>query len=300
MGLVSFVIISFFVRFDQQIINNITTHDISDNGSSRNMMDNRGGKRDEERRSLFLASRNYMYDPSMATTTAWSHQNQQQITRPPPFLDSRRESQASTSQYTTSRRRSSASIAGNTLYLSTTVRTYCPSLFNAFLTNTPTTSLMALDVQMEANNELEQQLEQQHRRRNSSTSTRYSFPQAPPPLGLVLSYIPTIDTSLSVFSALLVSNGTNLEEAEEGDNIGIILPDKSILKSLLVYTFMISILLYGIAHSMISQFLFLLLKTLGMNPFIIGLTGPIGGMAEVMTFRFSRQVRLYVLHLFLN
>lgn len=264
------------------------------------MMDNRGGKRDEERRSLFLASRNYMYDPSMATTTAWSHQNQQQITRPPPFLDSRRESQASTSQYTTSRRRSSASIAGNTLYLSTTVRTYCPSLFNAFLTNTPTTSLMALDVQMEANNELEQQLEQQHRRRNSSTSTRYSFPQAPPPLGLVLSYIPTIDTSLSVFSALLVSNGTNLEEAEEGDNIGIILPDKSILKSLLVYTFMISILLYGIAHSMISQFLFLLLKTLGMNPFIIGLTGPIGGMAEVMTFRFSRQVRLYVLHLFLN
>jgi hypothetical protein len=261
-GLVSFVILSLFVKFDHHMIlkqDNNATHDttaindaISRNqqGSSSSGSGGRDGDADE-RTSLIsqnsIAGTNYMYDPSITT---WSHQQEQ----PRPLLQSRRESQFSQNTR-------HGNIA-NTLYLS-------DDQFNA-LTNTPTTSLMALDVQMEANNELLQQHQQYL-----------------PPLGLVLSYIPTIDTSLSVFGALVLVDG------EERDN-SIILPDKSILKSLLVYTFMISILLYGIAHSMISQFLFLLLKDLGMSPFIIGLTGPIGGIAEVITFWFSRQVTYHL------
>lgn len=99
-----------------------------------------------------------------------------------------------------------------------------------------------------------------------------------PPLGLVLSTIPTIDTSLSALGQPL----------EEGRNE---LPEKSIFGSVLVYSFFVSICLYGLAHSMISQFLFLLLKDLGMSSLLIGCTGALGGLAEVATFWFSRQVQ---------
>ncbi|KAK4508869.1 uncharacterized protein ATC70_013492 [Mucor velutinosus] len=122
---------------------------------------------------------------------------------------------------------------------------------------TTTTTVMAMSVQVEADQELH------------ATSTL-------PPLGLVISYIPTLDTSLSAL-------GTIHDGA--GD-----LPEPSILKTILVYTFLLSILLYGLAHSMISQFLFLLLKDLGMDASMMGWTGPIGGVAEVLTFWMSRKL----------
>lgn len=221
-----------FVQFDKHMIN-IITHDSTNNNNQDNSDDD-----SEERRSLLagksaiIAGANYMYNPSITT---WSHHQQ-----PRP---SRRQSQQSQN----TRRESIA----NTLYLSD------DQLHT--LTNV-TTSIIAMDVQMEANNELLQ-------------SNSY------PPLGLILSLIPTVDTSLSSFAIL--------GQQEDSNSF---VPDKIILKSFIVYTFMISILLYGIAHSMISQFLFLLLKDLGMNPFIIGWTGPIGGTAEVITFWISRQV----------
>lgn len=240
-GLISFVILStLFVHFDYHMIpkeddNTSTAHDYNDVIQNTNT----DSEEDEERQSLMVAGKsssiagtNYMYDPS-------THHPQRQS------FHSRRHSQQS---FQTKH----GSIA-NTLYLLDDQMQYNE------LTNI-NTSIMAMDVQMEANNELSQ-------------TTSY------PPLGLMLSYIPTIDTSMSAFATLV-------QDQPEQENI----PDKSILKSLLVYTFMISILLYGVAHSMISQFLFLLLKDLGMDPSIMGWIGPIGGIAEVITFWLSRQV----------
>jgi hypothetical protein len=182
-----------------------------------------------------------MYDPSIRTT----------VSHHPPYL-SRRTSSSQQSQYTTTRRGSIA----NTLYLNDENHP-----FNHILTNT--TSNMAMDVQLEADELLQRQ-------------------ESYPSLGLVLSYIPTMDTSLSAFALL------GQQQQEEN----IIIPDKSILKSLRVYTFMTSILLYGIAHSMTSQFLFLLLKNLGLSASTMGWTGPIGGVAEVITFWISRRVSI--------
>lgn len=122
---------------------------------------------------------------------------------------------------------------------------------------TTTTTVMAMSVQMEADQELQ------------ATSTL-------PSLGLAISYIPTLDTSLSALGTIHDGGGD--------------LPEPSIIKTILVYTFLISILLYGLAHSMISQFLFLLLKDLGMDASMMGWTGPIGGVAEVLTFWMSRKV----------
>lgn len=229
-GLVSFVLLSMlFVKFDKHMIHR----------SSRDNTNNSEEEDLEERSSLLagkstnLTGTNYMYDPS---STTWSH-----YTSHPP-RPSRRESQQSQN----TRRESIA----NTLYLSD------DQLHT--LTNV-TTSLMAMDARIEANNELVQ------------SNIDY------PPLGLALSLIPTMETSMSAFALL-----------GQEDEYGV--PEKAILKSYIVYSFMISILLYGISHSMISQFLFLLLKDLGMSPSIIGWTGPIGGTAEVITFWLSRQV----------
>ncbi|EPB92134.1 hypothetical protein HMPREF1544_00959 [Mucor circinelloides 1006PhL] len=122
---------------------------------------------------------------------------------------------------------------------------------------TTTTTVMAMSVQMEADQELQ------------ATSTL-------PSLGLAISYIPTLDTSLSALGTIHDGGGD--------------LPEPSIIKTILVYTFLISILLYGLAHSMISQFLFLLLKDLGMDASMMGWTGPIGGVAEVLTFWMSRKL----------
>lgn len=231
-----------FVHFDDHMIN-ISTHDTTNNNNRDNSEDD-----SEERSSLLagksttIAGTNYMYNPS---STTWSHH---------PPKPSRRQSQQSQN----TRRESIA----NTLYLSD------DQLHT--LTNVTTTSLMAMDVQIEANHELLQ-------------SSAY------PPLGLALSLIPTMDTSMSSFALL-----------GQQDDGGSMVPDKIILKSYIVYTFMISILLYGVAHSMISQFLFLLLKDLGISPSIIGWTGPIGGTAEVITFWISRQVSQYSMLLYIT
>lgn len=265
-----------FVKFEHQMIpkeeeeDNITTttpdvHDVLS-------VSQQEGEGSEESRSLLLAGKstttaataaaiagtNYMYDPSMRT---WSHHNQQQQTNN--IHLSRRQSEQS--QFT--RRDSFA----NTLYL-----TDDQTQFNHLLTNTrSTTSMMALDAQIEANQELLLQRQESY-----------------PSLGLVLSYIPSLDTSLSAFALLGQQSEGQQQQQQHEDNISIIIPDKSILKSLHVCTFMTSVLLYGIAHSMISQFLFLLLKDLGMSSSTMGWTGPIGGAAEMMTFWISRQVMI--------
>ncbi|CEP08290.1 hypothetical protein [Parasitella parasitica] len=192
------------------------------NNGSRRITTNYGGSDEEERTSLLtgksIAGGNYLYDPASASEPTW-------------LQDTRRNS----SSTTIPRRDSNA----NTLYL------------------TQTTSIMAMSVQLEADQELH------------TTSTM-------PSLGLVISYIPTLDTSLSALGTIHDGGGD--------------LPEPSILKTILVYTFLLSILLYGLAHSMISQFLFLLLKDLGMKPSLMGWTGPIGGIAEVLTFWFSRKL----------
>ncbi|KAG2197418.1 hypothetical protein INT47_005671 [Mucor saturninus] len=206
----------------------------------RSSHDNTNNSEDEETNSLLAGKSTPLTGTNYMydpSSTTWSHYT----THPP--RPSRRESQQSQN----TRRESIA----NTLYLSD------DQLHT--LTNVTTTSLMAMDARIEANHELLQS------------------DMAYPPLGLALSLIPTMDTSMSAFALL-----------GQEDEYGI--PEKAILKSYIVYTFMISILLYGISHSMISQFLFLLLKDLGMSPSIIGWTGPIGGTAEVITFWLSRQL----------
>lgn len=99
-----------------------------------------------------------------------------------------------------------------------------------------------------------------------------------PPLGLALSHIPTVDTSLAVFA--------NEVADEERENLKTI-----IFASPKVWTFLLMTLFFGIFYSMVAQFLFLFLKQdLNLNPAIIGWTGPIGGVTEVSTFYVSRLV----------
>lgn len=220
-GLTLFVVLSLFVRFDYQMM-----HATTNNGSRRVATNDTSDEFNVGERSSLLTGKsgtggNYLYNPTSASEPAWL-QN-----------DDRRNSSSTTIQ----RRDSNAT---NTLHLTTT------------------TTMMAMSVQMEADQELH------------ATSTM-------PSLGLVISYIPTLDTSLSALGTI-----------HDG---GVDLPEPSILKTILVYTFLLSILLYGLAHSMISQFLFLLLKDLGMDASMMGWTGPIGGVAEVLTFWMSRKVR---------
>lgn len=121
------------------------------------------------------------------------------------------------------------------------------------------TSIAARDVQEEADLLLEQM-------------------DSLPPLGLALSHIPTVDTSLAVFA-----NDVAVEERENLKSI--------IFASPKVWTFLLMTLFFGIFYSMVAQFLFLFLKQdLNLNPAVIGWTGPIGGVTEVSTFYVSRLV----------
>ncbi|KAL0089742.1 major facilitator superfamily domain-containing protein [Phycomyces blakesleeanus] len=121
-----------------------------------------------------------------------------------------------------------------------------------------TTSMAAQDVQTEANELL-------------------LHTDGMPSLGLVLSRIPTVDTSLAAFASI-----------GQPDNMP---PSKSTLTSPRVWTFLVTTLLFGIAYAMIAQFLFLYLRNnLGMESALIGWTGPIGGVAEVSTFYISKQL----------
>ncbi|KAG0171261.1 hypothetical protein DFQ28_002506 [Apophysomyces sp. BC1034] len=121
-----------------------------------------------------------------------------------------------------------------------------------------TTSIAALDVQMEANDLL-------------------SHLDHMPSLGLVLSNIPSIDTSLAVFGVI------GQPETQT--------PERSTLGTRRVWTFLLTMMFFGVGYSMVAQFLFLYLRNdLGMQSNMIGWTGPLGGIAEVSTFYVSRQL----------
>lgn len=99
-----------------------------------------------------------------------------------------------------------------------------------------------------------------------------------PSLGLALSHIPSMETSL----AFLMPHGPEED---------IVAPSTSILKSARVMTFLLCMLIFGVAFSMINQFLFLFLHNdLGIQSSILGWTGPVGGVTEVLTFWVSKQV----------
>ncbi|KAI9488139.1 major facilitator superfamily domain-containing protein [Zychaea mexicana] len=98
-----------------------------------------------------------------------------------------------------------------------------------------------------------------------------------PPLGLALSNIPTIDTTLAAFADL----GRPESKA----------PEKSTLRSPRISSFLLTMMLFGVSYSMIAQFLFLILRNdLGIDSSLIGWTGPIAGIAEVMTFWLSNKL----------
>ena len=98
-----------------------------------------------------------------------------------------------------------------------------------------------------------------------------------PSLGLALSHIPTVDTTLAAFAEI----GRPESKA----------PEKSTLKSPRVWSFLLMMMLFGVSYSMIAQFLFLFLRNdMGIDSSLIGWTGPIGGVAEVSTFWISNKV----------
>lgn len=106
-----------------------------------------------------------------------------------------------------------------------------------------------------------------------------------PPLGLTLSHIPTLDTSLAAFASIGChdSNESTTEEESLRDTI---------FASPKVWSFLLMTLFFGIFYSMVAQFLFLFLKQdLDLDSSVIGWTGPIGGLTEVSTFYVSRLVR---------
>ncbi|KAI8064166.1 major facilitator superfamily domain-containing protein [Gongronella butleri] len=121
---------------------------------------------------------------------------------------------------------------------------------------TSTTMFNAMDVQSLATQALEH-LEDEHQI---------------PSLGLALSYIPTIDTSLAAFGAPMPVA-------------------KHTLFSRHVVSFLLMVMLFGLAYAMIGQFLFLIYgKDLGMTPSIMGFAGPLAGIGEVLTFWFSKKL----------
>jgi hypothetical protein len=101
-----------------------------------------------------------------------------------------------------------------------------------------------------------------------------------PSLGLALSHIPSMETSLAFL----------MPHSPEED---VVSPSASILKSARVMTFLLCMLIFGVAFSMINQFLFLFLHNdLGVQSSILGWTGPVGGVTEVLTFWISKQVNI--------
>lgn len=109
-----------------------------------------------------------------------------------------------------------------------------------------------------------------------------------PPLGLALSHIPTVDTSLAAFASIM--------DEEERHELSVSLKS-TIFGSAKVWTFLLMTLLFGVFYSMVAQFLFLFLKQdLELSSSIIGWTGPLGGVTEVSTFYVSRLVSISVVH----
>lgn len=105
-----------------------------------------------------------------------------------------------------------------------------------------------------------------------------------PSLGLALSHIPSMETSLAFL----------IPHAEDD----IVAPPASSLKSLKVVTFLLTMLIFGVSFSMINQFLFLFLHNdLGVESSTLGWTGPVGGITEVLTFWVSKQVNFQNHHL---
>lgn len=126
-------------------------------------------------------------------------------------------------------------------------------------TITSSTTYAAMDAQSEANQAL-------------------SHTDELPSIGLALSRIPTVETSLAAFATVGQVDGNQPLE-------------KSIVLTFKVQCFFITILSFGIAYSMISQFLFIIYRDLGMSPSLMGLTGVIAGISEILTFYISTKVR---------
>lgn len=105
-----------------------------------------------------------------------------------------------------------------------------------------------------------------------------------PPLGLALSHIPTLDTSLAAFASI----GCHDDDTDSSQES----LKETIFSSPKVWSFLLMTLFFGIFYSMVAQFLFLFLKQdLDLEASVIGWTGPIGGLTEVSTFYVSRLVR---------
>ncbi|KAI8391624.1 major facilitator superfamily domain-containing protein [Radiomyces spectabilis] len=175
--------------------------------------------------------------------------------KPAMITQSRRSSSAdSVVQHYASFRRGSLVSHANTVY----VDDRDDGRFSALL-RLSTTTTAALDAQLEA----------------EAYVSQMNTPV--PPLGLALSQIPTVDTSLAVLATLQLPTTTESEG--------------SMLRSWRVWSFFITVFLYGIAFSMINQFLFLILHNdLDMSSSLIGWTGPLGGLAEMLTFWISKQL----------
>lgn len=97
-------------------------------------------------------------------------------------------------------------------------------------------------------------------------------------LGLAISRISSVDQSMAHI----------LDETGDA-------PSLSILTSVRVLTFLTSTLLLGVSLSMIVNFLFLFQGSyLNIPASWIGWNGPTGGITELMSFCFAKQVSLYI------
>lgn len=229
-----------------------------------------GSETTEEQQTLLSKSEvrgNYAYNPQQQQESSNAMDDDRQSRRssvttthtsyaPPPFF-SQYQSQDHLSNIW--RRDSIASHANTVLLDEEESRRYHQLL----QTITSTTTYAAMDAQHEA---------------SQAMSAQEEYPS----LGLALSHIPTVETSMAAFS---------LVGQRQQDGASLLSLEKSSLKSLRVQTFLLMVLLFGLAYSMIGQFLFLIYRNdLGMHPSYMGLTGPLAGFAEVMTFWLSKKV----------
>ncbi|KAI8339422.1 major facilitator superfamily domain-containing protein [Chlamydoabsidia padenii] len=199
-------------------------------------------------------SSNYMDDDRQSRRSSIITNNTGYV--PPPFFG-----QTLPSDHSGIWRRDSVTSHANTLYLDDEESRRYHQLLQ---TITSSTTYAAMNTQLEANQVMSNLPQDEY-----------------PSIGLALSHIPTVEASLAAFS--LVG-----QQTPDGLNLSI---EKSSLKSLRVQTFLLMVLLFGLAYSMIGQFLFLIYRNdLGMNPSYMGLTGPLAGFAEVITFWLSKKL----------
>ncbi|CAO3626905.1 unnamed protein product [Cunninghamella echinulata] len=248
-GTVCLVIFSLCIRFDEETYSTeeaqrlLSKPDVRGNYAYDPQLQADDGDQDDNDEESYSRRTSFATEHNVPYSSQLSNLNLSSTTQQPPH------------DYPNIWRRDSIASHANTLLMDEEdSRRY----YQLLQTITSSTTYAAMDAQSEANQAL-------------------SHTDELPSIGLALSRIPTVETSLAAFATVGQVDGNQPLE-------------KSIVLTFKVQCFFITILSFGIAYSMISQFLFIIYRDLGMSPSLMGLTGVIAGVSEILTFYISTKL----------